>query len=100
MLGPVLFNNFINDLDDVTKCTLSKFVHDIELGGMADILAGCAVTQRDLGWLDKWANRNFMKFIKEKPKVLHWWKNNSMYLYMLRVTQLENSLAESDLVQF
>ena len=87
VLGPVLFNLFVNDLDAGTEYTLSKFSDDTKQGGV----------QRDLDRLESWAERNLMKFNKGKCRVLQLGRNNLMHQYRLGADVLESSARERDL---
>lgn len=71
VLGPALFNVFKNDPDDRTERTLTRFADDTKLGSEVDTSEGRAVFQRDLDRLKEWASKNWMKFNKDKYKVLH-----------------------------
>jgi len=48
----VLFKNFTSNLDDRMESTLSKFVDDTNLEGVADTSEGCDTRLQDLGKLE------------------------------------------------
>ncbi|CAM4519807.1 unnamed protein product [Caretta caretta] len=58
VLGLVLFNVFINDLDDGMDCTLSKFADYTKLWGEVDKLKGRDRLESDLDKLEDSAKRN------------------------------------------
>lgn len=66
VLGPVLFNIFINDLDS-RQCTHSKFADLFirKLGGVSDVPKAMLPS---IDRLERWADRNLMLFNKWKFK--------------------------------
>jgi len=95
VLGPVLFNIFIDDLDEGMECAVNKFADDTKLGEVAAIPEGCAAIQRDLDRLENWAGRNLMN--EGKCRVLHLGKNNPRHQYKLGTAFMESSEGEKDL---
>ncbi|GAB0194130.1 mitochondrial enolase superfamily member 1 [Grus japonensis] len=94
ILGPVLFNVFIKDLDVGLEGVVSKFVDDTKLGGAVDSVKAL---QRDLDRLENWAITNRVRFNKGKCWILHLGRGSPGYTYRLGDETLETSHAERDL---
>ena len=73
-----------------------KFADNIKLSGEVDTSEGKATLQEDLDRLEEWANKNFMKFNKDKCKVLHLGKHKPGVQHRLGSTCLGSSSVERD----
>jgi len=72
VLGQVLFNIFVGDMDSEIECTLSMIADDSKLSGATDTVEGRDAIQRDMNRLDRWACDNLIKFNKSNCKVEVW----------------------------
>ncbi|PKU44849.1 rna-directed dna polymerase from mobile element jockey- hypothetical protein [Limosa lapponica baueri] len=91
ILGPVLFNIFVGDMDSGIECSLSKFADNTKLCGVVDMLEGTDAMQRDPNRLDRWAQANIMKFNKAKYKVLHISQSNPKHKHRLDGEWIDSS---------
>jgi len=74
-----------------------KFADYTKLSGEVDTLEGRGTLQEDLDRLQDWANKNLMKFDKDKCMVLHLGKHNPGVQHRLGSAWLGSSSVERDL---
>ena len=96
VLGLVLFNIFINDLDEAIKGILIKCADDTKLGGVTNTPEERTTIQSDLDRLEEWVIDNKMNFNQEKCKVLNLGIKN-VHKYKMGDTWLDSSICEKDL---
>ncbi|KAJ7409101.1 rna-directed dna polymerase from mobile element jockey-like [Willisornis vidua] len=83
ILGPLLLNILINDIDKRIKCTLSNFVDDTKLSSAVDTPERQDTIEKDSDKLEKRAHGNLTRFNKTNCKVLQLGQGNSQYQYMV-----------------
>jgi len=96
ILGPILFNLFISDLDEGIECLLSKFDDDTQLERALDTPECHATIQKNLNKLERWTEWTHLKFNEGKWRVLHLGSNNPMCQQRLGADLLESSSAEKN----
>uniref|UniRef100_A0A803TH73 Reverse transcriptase domain-containing protein n=1 Tax=Anolis carolinensis TaxID=28377 RepID=A0A803TH73_ANOCA len=97
VLGPVLFNIFINDLDEGLEGTIIKFADDTRLGEIANTPEDRSRIRNDHDRLERWAETNKMKFNRDKCKILHFSRKKLMQRYRMGDAWLDSSTCEKDL---
>ncbi|CAM4509126.1 unnamed protein product [Lepidochelys olivacea] len=98
VLGPILFNLFINDLEKGVNSEEAKFADDTKLLKIVKTKADCEEQlQKDLKKLSDWATKWQMKFNVDKCKVMHIGKNNPNYTYNMMRANLATTNQEKDL---
>ena len=95
-VGPVLFNIFIDDLDEGIESIISKFMDDIKLS-QCQFAGGQEGSAEGPGQAGSWAKANGIRFNKIKCWVLHFGHNKPLQQYRLQEEWLENGSVEKDL---
>jgi len=97
VLGPVLLNIIVSDVDSGIECTLSNFADNSKMHGAVDTLDGRDAIQRDLDRLERCACANLVKSNEAKCKVLHTGRGNKKLKYRLGGEWIESNPEEKDL---
>jgi hypothetical protein len=98
VLGPVLFNIFINDLDGAVAADqiLKKFTDDSKLGQVINGPESATALQTLLDNLCEWSAKWGMEFNTSKCHVMHVGRNNPLHTYTMGGQQLAVSSSEKD----
>lgn len=97
ILGPVLFTIYVNDLEENTSSTISKFADDTKL--IADVTEDKDVEEvkQDLKRIDLWTQKWQMECNADKSKVMHLGKKNKQAKYELQGKEMQVVVTEKDL---
>ncbi|KAF7239885.1 RNA-directed DNA polymerase from mobile element jockey, partial [Varanus komodoensis] len=97
VLRPILFNLFINDLEEGVTSLLIRLADNTKMEVVATAEEQVLWIQKDLDRLWKWAEDNRMAFNVDKCKVLHLGHRNRCHKYRLGDKWLESSTCEREL---
>ena len=98
VLGGILFNIFVDDIDEaIIKALLKKFADDTKLAKIIKDIADALEMQENLDRLCRWADKWKMAFNASKCKVIHYGKKNIRFQYKLNGNVIESVCEEKDL---
>ena len=101
VLGGILFNIFIDDIDDVILeqilTAILKFADDTKVAKVVETEEDAKEMQKIVDELSRWAKRWEMKFNADKCKVMHCGNKNPCATYMMDGVELGVIKEERDL---
>ena len=98
VLGGILFNIFIDDIDDAIIAALpTKFAYNTKLAMIIKSIKDARRMQVNLDKMHEWANLWKMSFNVKKCKVMHFRKNNIRYQSSMNGCAIEEVKEEKDL---
>uniref|UniRef100_A0A8C5MQR1 Reverse transcriptase domain-containing protein n=1 Tax=Leptobrachium leishanense TaxID=445787 RepID=A0A8C5MQR1_9ANUR len=97
VIGPILLNLFINELEIGIESHVSVFADDTKLGKVIQCEQDVTLLQRDLDRLGDWALKWQMKFNVDKCKLMHFGVKYTQATYTLNGTELGKSKQEKHL---
>ena len=98
VLGGLLFNLFIDDIDETAEDALVlKFADDTKIARIVEGPQDMERMQRTITNLSAWSRKWGMTFNTAKCKVLHCGNRNSRYKYMMDGTEIGEAIEERDL---
>ena len=93
VLGPVLFNIFINDIVDEFKSEIRLFADDCVCYMPIENVQDCEQLQKDIDHLTSWAKKWYMRFEPSKCKIMRITRKTThkiTYQYTMDHTSLES----------
>ena len=97
VLGGVLFNLYVNDIDVGIESFVRKFANDTKMARIVEEDDDALALQRDIDGMMEWARKWEMKFNVDKCKVLHVGRLNKRYRYRIGDVDLVEAMEEKDL---
>ena len=97
VLGGLMFNVFIDDIDDVVELFVRKFADDTKLAKIVESETDALGLQKDIDALAAWAQKWEMSFNIKKCKVMHVGRRNLRHRYVMGGIELEKVRQEKDL---
>lgn len=85
VLGPILFNIFINDIVDIFKSTALLYADDLKIFSNVVSLEDCYKIQKDLMSLENWCNDNRLLLNIEKCKIVSFSRNKSKIIFEYKI---------------
>ena len=83
VLGPTLFNIYINELPLITSNKTTLYADDSKLIGPANTSSSIQSLQTDLNHMCSWVKRWLLEFNAEKCKVIHFGHKNPKHQYLM-----------------